>query len=279
MECASCLGQTATGLDPWHFQCRCGHEQSTLLPIIATREAAGALDEGKRSIGLRELREANFNQLVEFLKQAGLLDGDAVIDVGCAHGWFLDTLSRNGFAAIGIEPDIAVGAGRADVLRGFFPEAIPVGASYDAITFNDVYEHLPNVNDVAQHCWEALNARGLVLVNSPNAGGPIYQVAKALRRLGVHSLWDRMWQKGLPSPHLSYFTNSSLRTIFDRAGFDHVGTIDVRSVSISGLWNRIRYTRIPLPMAAVVYVGIVAALPILGALASDTQAALFRKRG
>jgi 2-polyprenyl-3-methyl-5-hydroxy-6-metoxy-1,4-benzoquinol methylase len=280
--CPICTSPIRKGLDPWHFVCpTCGYEFSTLERIIRCGASEVAINEAARAAGLKTLRERNFKILIDQLGELGLASGASVLDVGCAHGWFLHALSARGYKSTGLEPDrtmvaIAKSSGE-NVREGFFPEALPVGERYDAITFNDVFEHLPRVDEIARHCFERLNPGGFLLINAPNTAGIFYQLAKLLRRLGVRSVWERMWQKGLPSPHLSYFSTQSLREIARRTGFSEVVQFNLLAEQAQGSWHRIRYTGIPLPAAAAIWCGLLIARPVLILLPSDIVAFVFRK--
>jgi 2-polyprenyl-3-methyl-5-hydroxy-6-metoxy-1,4-benzoquinol methylase len=206
-----------------------------------------------------------------------------VLDVGCAHGWFLHALSERGYKPIGIEPDramaaIAKSSGQL-VHEGFFPDDLPAGERYDAITFNDVFEHLPNAHKIAYHCFERLNPGGLLLINSPSTGGVLYRIAKLLRLAGVHGIWNRMWQKGLPSPHLSYFSVRSVRELARHTGFSDVTQFEMVAEQWKGSWQRIRYTGMSVPGAIVIWFCLLVARPVLKLLPSDIVAFVFRKQG
>ena len=66
----------------------------------------------------------------------------------------MEAATARGITCVSIEPDLemerrARSAGH-NVIAGAFPDAMPAGARLDAITFNDVFEHLPDVNGMAQ---------------------------------------------------------------------------------------------------------------------------------
>jgi 2-polyprenyl-3-methyl-5-hydroxy-6-metoxy-1,4-benzoquinol methylase len=128
------------------FRCPgCGFFSSTLP--ITINDGIG-IDEARREVALKSLRFANYDQLLG--ECADLLRaGSALLDVGCAHGWFLEAALSRGIHACGIEPDrrmadLARAAGHV-VAGGFFPGALAEGDRYDAITFNDVLEHIPDL--------------------------------------------------------------------------------------------------------------------------------------
>ena len=74
----------------------------------------------------------------------------AILEVGCARGDFLNSLS-NGYALYGLEPDataaaIAAGRGRATVWQGSFEDfTFPPELRFDLVILAFVLEHLPSV--------------------------------------------------------------------------------------------------------------------------------------
>lgn len=276
MRCVVCGRLMSSGLESWHSECACGYEASTLEPVIGTEEAIGKINESIRQFGLKPLRDATFGGLVDLLAQNGLANG-AVLDVGCAHGWFLDCLTMRGYAAIGIEPDDSISNGHPLTRSGFFPDALRDGELFDAITFNDVFEHIPRPDLTMQRCFHALKPGGLLLINSPDSDGALYRLSKEMNKVGLKAPWRRMWQVGLPSPHLSYFNEATLRRLADNAGFAFLADRRVDSISRRGLWQRIVYAKTSTALAVATYISVSLAKPLLDRLPSDTKVYLFQK--
>src|SRR5262249_35950241 len=132
--CDAALGQ---GLLFWLLRCPgCGFERSTLAEQLANPRARAAIDEDARAAGLGALRERNFRTIVGALDRLRPERG-ALLDVGCAHGWFLRAAAESGWSVLGIEPDpemarLAASGGR-EVRRGMFPSALKPGERFDAI--------------------------------------------------------------------------------------------------------------------------------------------------
>ena len=68
-----------------------------------------------------------------------------------------------------------------NVIAGLLPDAMPDGARFDAITFNDVFEHLPDVNGLAQILPDYLEPGGPVVVTLPIADGLIFRMVRLAR--------------------------------------------------------------------------------------------------
>lgn len=244
--------------------------------------AVQRIDEDARERALKGIRLANFQQLLT--ECSDLMPGGArLLDIGCGHGWFMEAAKACGMTCVGIEPDLemecrARSAGHS-VIAGSFPDAMPEGARFDVITFNDVFEHLPDVNGATDILPDYLEPGGAVIVNLPVADGLIFRMSRLAARFGVRHPLARMWQAGLPSPHLSYFTAMTLRRLFEAAGFNCVRQGQLQSLSSNGLYDRIRYDRDISPAkAAALYVIARVAGTVDGVFPSDTQYFVFRLR-
>lgn len=273
------------GLLPWHTTCQdCSYEGSTLEPHILEQAEGGDLDEASRHKALAGLRQANFSRLLGRL--TGMVgDPDSrprLLDVGCAHGWFIEMASKH-FDVTGIEPDRAV----ADATRqrglpvrgGFFPDALDASETFDAIVFNDVLEHIPDVNATLRACRAHLAPAGWLVINAPSRRGFIYRLSKGLARAGMRGPFERMWQFEFPSPHVHYFDTESIDALAQRNGFELVQRMVLPSVAVSGLYSRIRYSReVSAAKAAIIAGAVTLAKPVLSVLPSDIEVWFLRPR-
>ena len=264
---------------PATFRCaRCGFLASDLPVRI---NAAEAIDEVARARALKPIRDANFTQLLDACADL-LPPGTKLLDVGCAHGWFLQAAAARGIAAEGVEPDramlaIAHAAGL-PAREGYFPASLPPDTRFQAITFNDVFEHLPDPAGMAHAVSATLAPGGIAIVNLPVAEGFIFRAARVLGRLALRGPLARMWQAGLPSPHLSYFTAPALERVFAQAGLRLVRRGALASIVTTGLYARIRYDRSVGPgRAAVLYGAALAARAVAGLFPSDIQFFVFQR--
>jgi SAM-dependent methyltransferase len=260
---------------------RCGYERGHLEPSINDAAAHAAIDEGRRDNGLRALRELNFARLLDRI--APRLPGPRVLEVGAAHGWFVRQARRRGLDAHGIEPDEAVRAlARRDGVElrgGFFPAALQAHERFDAIVFNDTFEHIPDARGTLRECALRLGEGGLLVVNLPSSRGIFYRVAKAARRFGVGGFFDRLWQKDLPSPHVHYFHAGNLARCAKLQGFEPVGCFHLPTVRLAGLYDRIAFVRTRQRWAApAVWSAVVMAWPLL-TLLPDIDVVTFRRAG
>jgi len=281
-QCPVCDAQLGQGLAPWLLQCPgCGFERSTFTEQMADPRSRAAIDEAARATALGALRERNFRTIVAALDRLRPQRG-TLLDVGCAHGWFLRAAADSGWRAVGIEPDprIALLAdGSASEIRvGSFPGALQPDETFDVICFNDVFEHLPDVNGALSACTSALRPRGLLVINLPDARGVFYRLARLLGRARVSGPLERLWQKGFPSPHLSYFTAPLLRRLAAKHGFGPVYSARLPSVALGGLWSRLRFDRSStLVGSALAWTATCALLPVLRVLPSDISLEIFER--
>jgi SAM-dependent methyltransferase len=251
-RCRACGGPTGGTGDVWATRCRsCGTYASTLADLPVTRP----LDEVSRCTGLMDIRVQNFELVLDAVATVRALPGARILDVGAAHGWFVQAARRRGAEAIGIEPDAVVAAiareAGVPVLLGRFPDDLPPGETYDVITFNDVFEHLPDPDEVLDRCLERLRPGGCVVLNLPDVGGLGFRLSRALRRVHVRGPYERLWQVGFPSPHLWYFSRRGLVSLLARHGMRAPVVSSLPSVTRRGLWQRVHFDRRPSPASTV----------------------------
>lgn len=271
-----------TRVKPWCFRCpSCGTWASTLDVGINGADHIN-LDEGLRETGLAALRDQNNAVILSRLTDLGLRPGSRLLDVGSAHGWFVLAARAHGLDAEGIEPDDEIAklsAANGVVARsGYFPDVLGPAERFDAISFNDVLEHIPDVRAALATVYERLSPRGLLSINIPNSAGLVYRASVTATRLGVDSVFNRLWQVGLPSPHVWYFDAAGLARLCESVGLELVRADRLASLTRGGLWQRAHADRRP----SAVTVGSVAAgwiaAPVLNARRnSDIMHLVFRR--
>lgn len=256
----------------WSARCpQCGTWASSLEPEINARNehvtTGTEIDTEARVAGLERLRRENFRQVLDRVATQVPLDGARLLDVGSAHGWFLEEAAGRGARATGVEPEEDVAAAPLarglDIRVGFFPEVIDESEQFDVITFNDVLEHIPDARATLAACARVLRPGGVLAVNIPNADGLGYRVAGSAARVGVHGPFERFWQHGLPSPHCHYFTRASLARLVGENGFDVEEITALSAISREGLWDRVHTFRRTTPASVASFAALWAAAPIL----------------
>lgn len=280
--CPICQSVMHGGYKEWHFMCRnCSYEKANFQPAINSPAAHEQIDEESRETGLKELRLSNFKIILESIKLLKR-DGGKMLDVGCAHGWFLETAKKD-FAVYGLEPDKKIfqmtSRGSLPIRNGYFPDALDENERFDVIIFNDVIEHIPNVEHILSSCYHYLNRDGLLVLNVPNSKGIFYRMSKIFCRLGYSEFFDRLWQKSLPSPHLHYFNTLNLADFLKAHNFEIKTKGTLPTLRLQGLYKRIAYTGdLSIFARAFIYVSVLLFLPIQKILPSDIVYLISQKR-
>ncbi|WP_020652502.1 class I SAM-dependent methyltransferase [Massilia niastensis] len=282
MACIVCGNTKVAGLEGWHATCPvCSYESAALTDAI-NAHTGPEVNEAEREAGLKALRLENFRVIVQYARKHAPPAGRRLLDVGSAHGWFLET-AREQFEVLGVEPDAVVG-GRAaarglPVRSGYFPDVLADGERFDVIVFNDVIEHIPDIRSALGACHERLDSGGILILNLPSSSGFFYRLSKLVARLGWKAPFDRLWQKDLPSPHVHYFNPSNLRRLVAGQGFELVEAAELPALRAKGLLERLRCAgNVPLVSLYVQYAAILCAIPVLRMFPSDIIVGVFRKK-
>ncbi len=282
-QCPNCFSNTEHGLAPWHFICRkCGLEMSTLRSVVDSTPQTDRVDENARETGLKDIRQHNFAKIAQIVKHN--LDGanPRLLDVGCAHGWFLDEMKKVGFDARGIEPSASIAKTAKErgleVVVGLFPRDLSSKDLFDAISFNDVFEHIPDAVRILESVHSHLNDNGLLVLSIPSSKGFFYRLSVILYRLGLRKPFERMWQKDFPSPHLYYFNSGALKSMTSSRGFVSIYEGTLPSIRINGLWARLNLDESSnFIFNAIAYAAIVILYPALFFARADIDLLVFEK--
>src|SRR5262245_32026631 len=213
--CPVCAGLFVNVRREWLFRCSaCGLLASNLIPRIPSEIQATPIDEERRASALANIRRRNNTIILDHVEKLIEPPSIELLDVGSGLGFFLSDAMVRGFNVSGIEPDatvveIARSTG-ANTRHGYFPGCLRPEEMFDVIVFNDVLEHIPALNETMDACSRHLKPGGLVVLNCPNQRGFFYRLANFLSRLGIWAPLDRMWQRGLASPHVWYFEPAHL---------------------------------------------------------------------
>jgi cupin fold WbuC family metalloprotein len=143
---------------------------------------------------------------------------DAVIDVGCNDGLFLEELRKHGVKTLaGIEPNpVAAERARARGLRVFndmigpalCDEIVAECGRFDLVVSRQVFEHVSDVDTFLSGIHRLLNEGGRVFIDVPDFG-------PSLRLGDCTTLWEE---------HVNYFTEETLTSTLLRHGLVPVQT-------------------------------------------------------
>jgi SAM-dependent methyltransferase len=279
--CDVCGGPFRPYRHAWLRRCAaCGVLSADLPSAIPCEASDSGVDEQVREAGLGATRRRNNETLLSVIAELGA--AGRLLDVGCGPGLLLAQAGGRGVSAVGVEPDpnaLAVALSRGlDVRRGYFPEALAPGERFGVIVFNDVLEHIPDLAGALAAAADRLSLGGLLVLNCPDQRGLFFRAASLLDRLGVHGPYNRLWQRGLPSPHVWYFTPGMLERAAARHGFALERSVRLVTVDLRGLWARIRTDRstsLPVALASVAFAWVT--WPVSRLLPSDATACVFRR--
>jgi hypothetical protein len=141
----------------------------------------------------------------------GLDSGSKVIEIASNDGYLLKNFMRTCIPCLGIEPtDGTADAAEAlgiPVLRAFFGEATArhlaaSGHMADLVCGNNVYAHVPDINDFTRGLAIVLKPEGVITLEFPH-----------LLRMIEHCQFDTAYHE-----HFSYLSLSVVCRIFDGAG-------------------------------------------------------------
>jgi len=203
------------------------------------------LDEAQRVVGLKELRQSNFEIIIKQIKN---FFGGATIsglEVGVGYGWFLNACKEQGVKCIGIEPEERFHSlykkDLLEVRKGFYPVALEdCKDQFDFIIFNDVLEHIPDVHQVMAANKKLLKKDGLLIINLPLQGGIFIRLAELLYQLGIKSYLNRLWQFSFHSPHIFYFNKKNLNLLVRSYGFEPCGYFPMNTLDFSSVKERVK---------------------------------------
>lgn len=184
--------------------------------------------------------------------------GKDVLGLGCAGGFMAEALAARGATVTGIDPAAdAVEAARRHARDGGLRiaydvgvgEALPYGAAaFDAVVCVDELEHVADMNKVLAEAARVLRPGGLFLFDTINRN--------PLARLATITLAEnvlRLLPRGTHDPAL-FIKPRELRSALQRAG---LAPGSITGLGPRGLDRRFDLTFGPLPLTAILYMGLV----------------------
>jgi len=134
-----------------------------------------------------------------------------LLDIGCAVGYFLEVVRREGWQASGVEissfaAKYAKESGF-DIFTGTIEEANYPAYSFDAATLWHTLEHMRDPLGSLEQVHRMLKKNGLIAIEVPNIGSREFRKQR--------ENWDYL----KPKEHLYYFTPEVLKKMVEKAGF------------------------------------------------------------
>jgi 2-polyprenyl-3-methyl-5-hydroxy-6-metoxy-1,4-benzoquinol methylase len=246
-------------ISSWSARCEHCGSWAAELPV-----GGSEVESETRVAGYEALRRENTRAVLERLGRLRPVRGARLLDVGSAYGWFLEEAVTQGADALGIEPDENVAARSwGEVRVGRFPDALVPGERFDVIAFNDVLEHIPDVRGALEASRAHLQPGGLLSVNIPTADGLAFRSAGSLAAVRIAGPYRRLWQYGLASPHLHYFSTEALVDLIGDCGMEVRSVGQLPAITRKGLWQRVHTVRRPSPPSVVGFASLYVAAGVL----------------
>jgi SAM-dependent methyltransferase len=145
------------------------------------------------------------------IQRLGLTHNALVVEVGCNDGYLLKNFVAHGIPCLGIEPTASTVAAAEQlgvrVLRTFFGERVGKqlavdGMQADLIIGNNVYAHVPDINDFTRGLKAALKPGGTITLEFPH-----------VMQLLEHTQFDTIYHE-----HFSYLSLYTAERIFNASG-------------------------------------------------------------
>lgn len=220
MRCIVCSSQDhAPDRHPDLLSCRaCGHRvyrgaenvDSAALYGRGYHESEEYLDYA----GQRETLARNFQDYLDRMDRHGV-SGTSLLEVGCAHGFFLAEaaarfprvhgLDVSGSAVDAARERLGVSAEAADVCEHRPP------APYDVVCLWDTIEHLSDPRRALGCAARLLVPHGFLFLTTGDAGSLVARVR------------GKRWRMIHPPTHVHYFTRAGIRRLLADLGFQTLG--------------------------------------------------------
>jgi len=216
-------------------RCACGMmfvarpvEEQVLESLYAEHYFAGGLDAGIPGYsGYADdepILRRNFARRLRALER--LVAPGALLDVGCALGFFVRVACERGWDAGGVDRS-AYAAGEAAahgvrVVHGDFLTAPLAPAALAAVTMLDVLEHVADPRAYVRRARGLLRPGGVLLVETGDVGSLFARLS------------GRHYHFFSPPNHLTFFTRATLGRLLREEGFTRVAFFRV------GKWVRVR---------------------------------------
>lgn len=219
MHCHICNSTDVSLLDePFQvYACaRCNHECSVLLPERQETYSPEYFRE-KHKKWFEYPNTALFRRISDTVEAVARTRAEHIsfLDIGCGQGdlvrFMQDAKSAAKLFGIDLVQNVAH-----DIIyyQGDFV-SFPFPEQFDVVSGLKVIEHIGDPHGFVRKITSVLKPRGVVIMNTVNAGGMLYSFARLLRRIGVRGPFERLYDKH----HLEHYKKTSLRLLFESEGY------------------------------------------------------------
>lgn len=244
------------------------------------------LESDSRDIGLKQLRLKNFAAIIKELKKYQGDKGAQItgLEIGSGNGWWLETCKENNIGCTGIEPERIYEdyhkENNLQVIYGFYPDVSPKkDGGYDFIIFNDVFEHIEDINGLVENFKKDLANDGILIINLPMSTGFFYKMAVRMHKLGFSSFLTRLWQFNFHSPHMNYFNGHNIKLLLSKHGLSTVNALKLDTLDFSSVKERIMADRGMSKLKALLLTSALTLMkPVITSSEPDIKAFFFKKQ-
>ena len=217
-NCLICGGKVIRNND-YSFKCLdCNFYFSNLKPGF-----------GQDVEGIEGLRKKNFKKILKIIHKKN--KRPRILEIGSGDGFFIDECIKFKVFIVGseacddnLERLKKKFSNKIKFIKLILPESIKtkVKDKFDFVIFNDVFEHISNPDEVIVELKKILKENGSIIINLPSSNGIIFKTSEILMKYGFSRFYDRLWQKNMNSPHISYFNISNLNKLFFKHDFVNI---------------------------------------------------------
>jgi SAM-dependent methyltransferase len=139
--------------------------------------------------------------------------GGRILEIGCAHGFFLELIEQIYPASVGVDISAAgVAHARARGLDAVVGDVLTTNLTgrFDAVCLWDTIEHLPKPFETLRRARDLLQPSGHFFLSTGDFGAWLPRL-QGLR-----------WRQIHPPTHLFYFTRPALRALCQRVGLEAI---------------------------------------------------------
>jgi SAM-dependent methyltransferase len=150
------------------------------------------------------------------IHKAGVRQDQKILDVGCGKGVFLDRLARLGFRNVsGSDPFLNADMVTSEGVHLRKLRLADLDGSFDVITFNHSFEHVPDPQADLRSAREKLGPNGLCLIQMPTPSSDAWEE------------YGTDWAQWDAPRHLTLMTRKGVSILAANCGFDVREIIDI----------------------------------------------------
>lgn len=142
-----------------------------------------------------------------------------LLDVGCGTGMFLNICRENGWNVAGIEPDSGARSIAESINQTKIQEEVLssfANEQFDVISMWHVLEHVHLLNETVEWLFNRLKDDGSLIIAVPN-----YESEDA-------KIYGEHWAAYDVPRHLYHFSQSTIKLLFEKKGFQLVETLPMK---------------------------------------------------